>query len=229
MAKPRPPPRFQQISIQHYFPVAAAPVAVARSSSTSHPLAVSVAPAGDSAIQAENPAYRHFLPGAGASAPLAIDVELWADQAPIDVDAEDDPDEGDAGDAPDAGAAQDGEGAAADDSAPLFETVDRASVSHDTPSISPPSTPARIEDDTQFTCPICFDTYRHPVVTLCVHIFCEDCIQANYGYSGTCPLCRATLTEPPQPDRIFEIALELAIERGEVKAPTGPTWASMYE
>lgn len=41
-------------------------------------------------------------------------------------------------------------------------------------------------------CPVCHDFYSDPVLLLCGHSFCKDCIQRWWAQSGSqkCPLCK---------------------------------------
>ncbi|KAJ4316020.1 hypothetical protein N0V94_005647 [Neodidymelliopsis sp. IMI 364377] len=47
--------------------------------------------------------------------------------------------------------------------------------------------------DSQEDCPICFDTYKDPVITKCAHTFCTPCLERVIELQGKCPMCRATL------------------------------------
>ncbi|KAJ7018105.1 hypothetical protein C8F04DRAFT_1278213 [Mycena alexandri] len=71
-----------------------------------------------------------------------------------------------------------------------------------------------------FACPICADTFHRPVVTLCMHIFCDYCITKNFAYSKACPLCRSAIMDVPMRDKLFEQELRQAIASGLVVAPT---------
>ncbi|XP_042560049.1 E3 ubiquitin-protein ligase TRIM35-like [Clupea harengus] len=55
------------------------------------------------------------------------------------------------------------------------------------------------EDD--FTCPVCFDIFKDPVLLLCSHSFCKDCLQKFWREkkSKECPVCRrkSSLDNPP--------------------------------
>ncbi|XP_042560050.1 zinc-binding protein A33-like [Clupea harengus] len=52
-----------------------------------------------------------------------------------------------------------------------------------------------------FTCPVCFDIFKDPVILLCSHSFCKDCLQKFWREkkSKECPVCRrqSSLDEPP--------------------------------
>ncbi|XP_031431849.1 E3 ubiquitin-protein ligase TRIM35-like [Clupea harengus] len=51
------------------------------------------------------------------------------------------------------------------------------------------------------TCPVCFDIFKDPVVLLCSHSFCKDCLQKFWREkkSKECPVCRrqSSLDNPP--------------------------------
>ncbi|XP_031431864.1 E3 ubiquitin-protein ligase TRIM35-like [Clupea harengus] len=51
------------------------------------------------------------------------------------------------------------------------------------------------------TCPVCFDIFKDPVVLLCSHSFCKDCLQKFWREkkSKECPVCRrqSSLGDPP--------------------------------
>lgn len=54
--------------------------------------------------------------------------------------------------------------------------------------------PASLTDD----CTICTEPYTAPVVLVCGHIFCRECLKDHLGHGGTtCPICRAVLFCPP--------------------------------
>ncbi|XP_042565057.1 E3 ubiquitin-protein ligase TRIM35-like [Clupea harengus] len=52
-----------------------------------------------------------------------------------------------------------------------------------------------------FTCPVCFDIFKDPVVLLCSHSFCKDCLQKFWREkkSKECPVCRrqSSMDNPP--------------------------------
>ncbi|XP_042560047.1 E3 ubiquitin-protein ligase TRIM35-like [Clupea harengus] len=52
-----------------------------------------------------------------------------------------------------------------------------------------------------FTCPVCFDIFKDPVLLLCSHSFCKDCLQKFWREkkSKECPVCRrqSSLGDPP--------------------------------
>ena len=53
----------------------------------------------------------------------------------------------------------------------------------------------RIRVESQEDCPVCIDTFRHPVITACAHAFCRDCIEKVIETQRRCPMCRAELTD----------------------------------
>ncbi|XP_057685196.1 RING finger and transmembrane domain-containing protein 2 isoform X2 [Corythoichthys intestinalis] len=44
-------------------------------------------------------------------------------------------------------------------------------------------------------CAICQADFREPVVLLCQHVFCEDCLSSWLDRERVCPLCRANVVE----------------------------------
>ncbi|XP_031432470.1 E3 ubiquitin-protein ligase TRIM35-like isoform X1 [Clupea harengus] len=52
-----------------------------------------------------------------------------------------------------------------------------------------------------FNCPVCFDIFKDPVILLCSHSFCKDCLQKFWREkkSKECPVCRrqSSLDNPP--------------------------------
>eukprot|EP00792_Barthelona_sp_PAP020_P004073 TRINITY_DN1869_c0_g1_i1.p1 TRINITY_DN1869_c0_g1~~TRINITY_DN1869_c0_g1_i1.p1 ORF type:complete len:208 (+),score=45.36 TRINITY_DN1869_c0_g1_i1:425-1048(+) len=45
----------------------------------------------------------------------------------------------------------------------------------------------------QSRCPICFENFTNPVVTLCGHCYCFDCLRNSLKYSCKCPLCERSI------------------------------------
>ncbi|KAJ7761327.1 hypothetical protein B0H16DRAFT_1530786 [Mycena metata] len=77
-------------------------------------------------------------------------------------------------------------------------------------------------DPPNLCCPICLNTVCRPVATLCMHIFCDECIYDVLRHGSlSCPLCRATITEPPEPDTILDRYLEQMIADGAVTESSG--------
>ncbi|XP_059212992.1 zinc-binding protein A33-like [Centropristis striata] len=52
------------------------------------------------------------------------------------------------------------------------------------------------------TCPVCCDIFKDPVLLLCGHSFCQDCLQEWWRQSGLkkCPMCKEMfmMTQPPR-------------------------------
>ncbi|XP_048412990.2 E3 ubiquitin-protein ligase RNFT1 [Stegostoma tigrinum] len=44
-------------------------------------------------------------------------------------------------------------------------------------------------------CPICQTEFREPILLLCQHIFCEECISLWFNREKTCPLCRTVILD----------------------------------
>ncbi|KAJ7649501.1 hypothetical protein DFH06DRAFT_554571 [Mycena polygramma] len=96
---------------------------------------------------------------------------------------------------------------------------------HDEPAVAGSQLNHETAVEDRFTCCICMDTYRAPVVTMCFHIFCEKCYQDLRG--PACPLCRAPLAGECVRDALFEQELASAIANGLIPRPAtpGPTEA----
>ncbi|KAJ7910217.1 hypothetical protein B0H13DRAFT_2329493 [Mycena leptocephala] len=217
-----------QASIRRFFPVVSSHAAASISSAPTDsqlPIAPVVQPfiiqgigaasgpvpqSSGSAIRGEHNGLpiRHFVPKAGTSPALAISVELWAEQHPIDVDEVERP-------LPDVGSSS-----SSLNVQPDVDSLDSESA-HSTLTQS-------LADERLFTCPICSDTLQYPVVTNCLHVFCDGCMSSNFRYSMACPLCRAIIKDPPMQDSPFEDELADAIARGLVPTPTSPVRSSPY-
>lgn len=54
-----------------------------------------------------------------------------------------------------------------------------------------------IEED--FTCPVCRDIFKYPVLLQCGHSLCSDCTQQYWTTKGSreCPVCRKRTTNNP--------------------------------
>ncbi|XP_072099004.1 E3 ubiquitin-protein ligase RNFT1 isoform X1 [Mobula birostris] len=50
-------------------------------------------------------------------------------------------------------------------------------------------------------CPICQTEFREPILLVCQHIFCEECISLWFNQEKTCPLCRTVILDYVQPWR----------------------------
>ncbi|KAJ7452422.1 hypothetical protein B0H11DRAFT_2245897 [Mycena galericulata] len=147
---------------------------------------------------------RVFLPGAGGTE-LPIDVEEWEDSEPIDVDALDE---------------HSTSSNVRESPRPRYVPVQSTS----TAQLSASATPA----GHAFECCICKNTLLKPVVTFCIHFYCDHCLRRNLNYSFVCPQCRRTITSPPMRDMLLETALAAAIERGEVPKPMQKGRAAAY-
>ncbi|XP_078404350.1 E3 ubiquitin-protein ligase RNFT1 isoform X1 [Cetorhinus maximus] len=44
-------------------------------------------------------------------------------------------------------------------------------------------------------CPICQTEFREPILLVCQHIFCEECISLWFNREKTCPLCRTVILD----------------------------------
>jgi len=43
-------------------------------------------------------------------------------------------------------------------------------------------------------CPICLNLMKKPIVLVCGHTFCRDCIQKQKENSNKCPICRIQIS-----------------------------------
>ncbi|XP_052002474.1 zinc-binding protein A33 [Xyrauchen texanus] len=53
--------------------------------------------------------------------------------------------------------------------------------------------------DDDFTCPVCYDIFKNPVLLQCGHSVCGDCVKQYWRTKGSreCPLCRKRCTRNP--------------------------------
>lgn len=72
------------------------------------------------------------------------------------------------------------------------------------------------------TCPVCCDIFKDPVLLLCGHSFCKDCLSEWWRQSGsqTCPICKEIfrMRQPPRNLALKNMAETLRQERRQ-KAP----------
>ncbi|XP_033985666.1 zinc-binding protein A33-like [Trematomus bernacchii] len=56
-------------------------------------------------------------------------------------------------------------------------------------------------DEVEFTCPVCCDIFRDPVVLLCGHSFCKHCLQQWWRQSAlqSCPTCKGLFPSEQPP------------------------------
>lgn len=73
--------------------------------------------------------------------------------------------------------------------------------------------------DSQEDCPICFDSYKDPVITRCAHIFCTPCLERVIELQGKCPMCRAEL------ESFGSTTVKPAVETSAISEPPAQTEA----
>ncbi|KAF2474647.1 uncharacterized protein BDR25DRAFT_332048 [Lindgomyces ingoldianus] len=74
--------------------------------------------------------------------------------------------------------------------------------------------------DSQEDCPVCLDSLRDPVITICAHIFCTPCIERVVDTQHKCPMCRAEL------DSVTSTTVKPA---KETAAPSHLTQSQLYD
>ncbi|KAF4071986.1 hypothetical protein AMELA_G00269120 [Ameiurus melas] len=62
-----------------------------------------------------------------------------------------------------------------------------------------PSKPSLTEDD--FSCPVCYDIFREPLLLSCSHSICKSCLHTFWQQRGVleCPICRTVSSTPELP------------------------------
>ena len=76
-------------------------------------------------------------------------------------------------------------------SASSSESVPLSSSSSSSPSSSSSSS----QSSPQFSCSICLDAPKDPVLTRCGHVYCWPCLHEWIKRSESCPVCKAGVTE----------------------------------
>ncbi|XP_063069946.1 E3 ubiquitin-protein ligase TRIM35-like isoform X1 [Engraulis encrasicolus] len=53
-----------------------------------------------------------------------------------------------------------------------------------------------------YTCPVCCDIYKDPVIMACAHSVCKACLQKFWEIKGSreCPVCRRKVSKDPSPN-----------------------------
>ncbi|XP_030639311.1 E3 ubiquitin-protein ligase TRIM39-like [Chanos chanos] len=73
-----------------------------------------------------------------------------------------------------------------------------------------------------FSCPVCCDIYRDPVVLSCSHSVCKDCLQKFWEAKGTreCPVCRRRSSKDYAPPNLALKNLCEAFVQGKIQGPS---------
>lgn len=75
------------------------------------------------------------------------------------------------------------------------------------------------QSEVDFTCPVCCDIFKDPVVLLCGHSFCKYCLQEWWRQSRlqTCPVCKEIfpMTQPPRNLALRNLSDTLRRERSQ--------------
>jgi len=53
----------------------------------------------------------------------------------------------------------------------------------------PPAASNEVSEEVDETCVICMDTIKDPKRLRCGHVFCTECIDAQFVYKEACPTC----------------------------------------
>uniref|UniRef100_A0A1X7US37 B box-type domain-containing protein n=1 Tax=Amphimedon queenslandica TaxID=400682 RepID=A0A1X7US37_AMPQE len=81
------------------------------------------------------------------------------------------------------------------------------------PSSSSPG--LRLKLEKELTCPVCLDHYTKPKTLLCLHSFCQHCLEGlpldkkNETYYLSCPTCRHHTELPEEGAGTFPVAFHL--------------------
>ncbi|XP_060926032.1 nuclear factor 7, brain-like [Limanda limanda] len=80
---------------------------------------------------------------------------------------------------------------------------------------------SRLEED--LCCPVCHDVFTDPVVLLCSHSFCKDCVESWWKEKEVkkCPLCkrRSSKEQPPVSLVLKNLCETFLQERGQSSSP----------
>lgn len=75
------------------------------------------------------------------------------------------------------------------------------------------------QSEVDCTCPVCCDIFTDPVLLLCGHSFCKDCLQQWWRQSGeqTCPVCKEIfpMAQPPRNLALRDLSDTLRRERSQ--------------
>ncbi|XP_049915022.1 E3 ubiquitin-protein ligase TRIM35-like, partial [Epinephelus moara] len=75
------------------------------------------------------------------------------------------------------------------------------------------------QSEVDCTCPVCYDIFTDPVLLLCGHSFCKDCLQQWWRQSRlqTCPVCKEMflMAQPPRNLALRNLSDTLRRERSQ--------------
>ncbi|XP_062390848.1 E3 ubiquitin-protein ligase TRIM35-like [Sardina pilchardus] len=80
---------------------------------------------------------------------------------------------------------------------------------------------SKSEED--YSCPVCFDIYKDPVIMLCSHSVCKVCLQRFWETKGSkeCPVCRRTSSLDPPPNLALRNVCEAFLQERNQRAAAG--------
>ncbi len=77
------------------------------------------------------------------------------------------------------------------------------------------------EDD--FSCPVCHEIFKDPVVLSCSHSFCKECLQQFWRIKETqeCPLCRRLSSHDPPCNLVLKNLCESLLKKINERRSSG--------
>ena len=78
--------------------------------------------------------------------------------------------------------------------------------------------------DASDDCPICIETLKDPIITVCAHIYCYGCIERVIEMQGKCPMCRAelpstaNLVHPPKEESVGQPDIDIDTTSSKIEA-----------
>ncbi|XP_063069944.1 E3 ubiquitin-protein ligase TRIM35-like [Engraulis encrasicolus] len=74
-----------------------------------------------------------------------------------------------------------------------------------------------------YTCPVCCDVYKDPVILTCAHSVCKACLHQFWQSKGSreCPLCRRKVSKDPPPNFALRNVCEAFLKERSQRASAG--------
>ncbi|KAF7709246.1 zinc-binding protein A33-like [Silurus meridionalis] len=90
---------------------------------------------------------------------------------------------------------------------------------------------AKFSED-QFSCPVCFEIFKDPVLLQCSHSVCKVCLEQYWETKGSreCPVCRtrSSQTLPPTNFALRNLCESFLRERNQETSPVSETVCSLH-